>query len=245
MPIGPVGERHMPIGAVGERAGIITLMRPSSIRARMFAAGYDLVLGQAERAGLAARRRTLLSGASGATLEIGAGTGLNLAHYPPAVTKLTLIEPDEHMARKLRNRCSTATNVEDIVVAPGEDLPFPHDAFDTAVVTLVLCTAPDPAGVLAEIARVLKPNGRLLFMEHIRSDSPSRATWQDRLNPLWQMTLGNGCNCNRSTLGTIEASPLTIEHVEHGEIPKTMPILRPLVSGRARSSPAQGDHRLQ
>ncbi len=157
-------------------------------------------------------------------------------HYPQAVAGLTLTEPDGHMARKLRNRCSTAANVEAIVVASGEDLPFPDNSFDTAVVTLVLCTVADPERVLTEIARVLKPDGRLLFMEHIRSTAPRRAAWQDRLNPLWRATLGNGCNCNRPTLALIEASPLTVEHVEHGEIPKAMPILRPLVSGRARGA---------
>jgi len=219
-------------------------MSPFSIRARLFAAAYDRALGQTERAGLATRRHKLLAEARGATLEIGAGTGLNLPHYPRAVTGLTLAEPDEHMARKLRNRCSTADNVEAIVVASGENLPFPGDAFDTAVVTLVLCTVANPERVLAEIARVLKPDGRLLFMEHIRSTAPRRAAWQDRFNPLWRATLGNGCNCNRSTLALIEASPLTVEHVEHSEIPKAMPILRPLVSGRARGTQAQGGGRM-
>jgi SAM-dependent methyltransferase len=209
--------------------------RLQAARSRLFAAGYDRMAGQAERAGLSEYRRALLTRASGATLEIGAGTGLNLPHYPQAVTGLTLTEPDQHMVRRLRQRALADTRVKDIVVAPGEALPVPDAAFDTVVVTLVLCTAPDPARVLAEIARVLKPEGCLLFMEHVRSDLPKRAVWQDRFQPLWRATLGNGCNCNRPTLETIQASPLTLVHVEHGELPLAIPIIRPLVSGCARA----------
>jgi ubiquinone/menaquinone biosynthesis C-methylase UbiE len=198
---------------------------------RLGAALYDWCLGSAERAGLSDLRRDLVSSATGRTIEIGAGTGLNLAHYPD-VSELVLTEPDRHMARRLRDRATVALRVAKVVQAPGEDLPFPDARFDTAVMTLALCTAPEPDRVLAEIARVLVPGGRLLFMEHVRSDDPRLARWQDRLHRPWK-AFGNGCHCNRTTLATIEASPFAVESVEHGEFPKAPPIVRPLISGSA------------
>jgi ubiquinone/menaquinone biosynthesis C-methylase UbiE len=199
---------------------------------RLAAAGYDWFLSSSEQAGLSDRREELLSSATGRTIEIGAGTGLNLAHYPDAVGELVVVEPDRHMAKHLRARVAESPRAAEVVQAPGEALPFPDDSFDTAVVTLVLCTAPDPDAVLAEIARVLVPGGRLLFMEHVRSDEPEVARWQDRLHRPWK-AFGNGCHCNRATLATISASPFEVESVEHGEFPKAPSIVRPLIVGTA------------
>jgi SAM-dependent methyltransferase len=103
---------------------------------------------------------------------------------------------------------------------------------DTVVATLVLCTIPEPAGALAEIARVLKPGGRLLFLEHVRSSDPSVARWQDRLERPWGW-FGRGCHPNRQTLATIEASALAVEAIEHDQTPKAPSIVRPLIIGKA------------
>jgi ubiquinone/menaquinone biosynthesis C-methylase UbiE len=200
---------------------------------RLAAAGYDWFLSGSERAGLSDLRRDLVSSATGRTIEIGAGTGLNLAYYPD-LDELVLVEPDRHMAKRLRDRVTGSLRVAQVVQAPGEALPLPDAAFDTAVVTLVLCTAPEPDRVLAEIARVLVPGGRLLFMEHVRSDDPGLARWQDRLHRPWK-AFGNGCHCNRTTLATIEASPFEVESVEHGEFPKAPPLVRPLIVGTAHA----------
>jgi ubiquinone/menaquinone biosynthesis C-methylase UbiE len=97
---------------------------------------------------------------------------------------------------------------------------------------LVLCTVPDPSAALTEITRVLRPSGRLLFLEHVRSDQPGLARWQDRLEKPWRF-LGDGCHCNRDTVATIEASPLTVERVEHDRLPKAPPLVKPLVRGSA------------
>jgi ubiquinone/menaquinone biosynthesis C-methylase UbiE len=204
---------------------------------RLFAAGYDLYLRGVERAGLAERRASLLARATGATIEIGAGTGLNLDCYPPSVSELVLTEPGEHMVNRLRRRAASSGRNAEVVVAAGERLPFEDEHFDTAVATIMLCTATDPDAVLEEIARVLKPGGQLLFIEHVRSDSARLARWQDRLHGPWYY-INDGCNCNRDTLATIEASPLRVAEVEHDQLPEML-LARPILIGAA-AKPSPG-----
>lgn len=202
----------------------------------LFAAVYDRFTAGAEAAGLSKRREELLAAASGRVLEIGAGTGANLPFYPAAVQSLTLAEPERAMARRLAKRVASQTRIATIVEAPAERLPFPDAAFDTVVVTLVLCTVPDPGRALAEIRRVLAPVGRLLFLEHIRSDDARIASWQDRLNGVNQI-VGHGCNCNRATLETIQDAGFTIVELTRGEFPKAPPFVRPLAIGAAIAAP--------
>src|SRR5215208_2626885 len=173
----------------------------TTIAQRGFAALYDPFFWLAERAGLAARRRALVGQASGRVLEIGAGTGLNARHYADDA-ELVLSEPDEAMADRLRHRMASLRRPATIVVAGAEALPFGDREFDTVVSTLVLCTVPDQEAALREVHRVLKPGGRLLFIEHVRSDSPRWARWQDRLNGPWR-AFADGCNCNRATLDAL------------------------------------------
>jgi ubiquinone/menaquinone biosynthesis C-methylase UbiE len=202
-----------------------------SLYGRLFASIYDRMLAGAERAGLAERRATLLASATGRVLEIGAGTGLNLRHYPAGVD-LVLTEPEEPMARRLEHRLEEEGRAANVVRAPAESLPFETDSFDTVVCTLVLCTVSDPRRALAEIERVLRPGGHLLFLEHVRSEDPRIARWQDRLHGIW-LRVGHGCHCNRPTPALIEASPLRVEDLQKDEIPKAPPITRPLAIGRA------------
>jgi len=198
---------------------------------RFFAALYDPFFWLAERAGLAARRRALVQQASGRVLEIGAGTGLNARHYPGDV-ELVLSEPDEAMADRLRDRVGKLKRPATVVLAGAEALPFADGVFDTVVSTLVLCTVPDQEAALREVHRVLKPGGRLLFIEHVRSDSPRWARWQDRLNTPWR-AFAEGCNCNRATLETLAHSPLGLGAVEHGSFRAMVPLIRPLATGSA------------
>jgi ubiquinone/menaquinone biosynthesis C-methylase UbiE len=200
---------------------------------RGFSALYDRSLQATEEAGLRETRRRALAGASGRTLDVGAGTGANLGLYPEAVTELVLAEPDSHMLRRLREKAGTSGPGANIVQAPAEKLPFPDSSFDTAVFTLVLCTVPDPAAALAEAARVLRPGGRVLFVEHVRSGEPGLARWQDRLEKPWRF-FGDGCHCNRDTVAAIAGcAPLTVETVEDARLPKAPPIIRPLAVGSA------------
>lgn len=199
---------------------------------RLFAAIYDRGLKGTEEAGLREMRRETLADAKGRTIDLGAGTGANLGLYPDAVTELVLAEPDPHMAKQLRSKLAKASGSAELVEAPAERLPFEDSSFDTAVFTLVLCTVSDPEAALAEAARILKPGGKLLFVEHVRANDAGLARWQDRLEKPWRF-LADGCHCNRDTVASIEASALTVEQVERGRLPKAPPLVRPLVRGRA------------
>jgi ubiquinone/menaquinone biosynthesis C-methylase UbiE len=199
---------------------------------RLSALGYDRFLAATEEGGLGDMRRELLSQASGRCLEVGAGTGLNLDHWPADVDELVLSEPDPHMVRQLRKKVSGDAR---IVEAPAERLPFDDNSFDTVALTLVLCTVPDPEAALREIARVLRPGGRFLFLEHVRAEDARLARWQDRLHTPWKW-FGDGCHCNRDTLDTIESSPLELEASERGRMPKAPAIVRPMVRGSARAA---------
>jgi SAM-dependent methyltransferase len=122
--------------------------------------------------------------------------------------------------------------VVEVIEAPGEDLPFDDSSFDTVTLTLVLCTVPDPPAALREVSRVLRPGGRLLFLEHVRAEDSGLARWQDRLHGAWYL-FGNGCHCNRDTLSAIDGSPLELERAERGEVPGAVPLVRPMVTGSA------------
>jgi len=202
---------------------------------RFFAAIYDRLMASTEEAGLRDMRRVLLVSAAGRTLELGAGTGLNLAHYPEGVTELVLTEPDTYMARRLRERLDgepRGGRATEVVEAPAETLPFEPASFDTVVSTLCLCTVDDPEAVIAEVERVLKPGGRFLYVEHVRSDSPRLAGWQDRLERPWGWFAG-GCHPNRDTAATVAASGLEASDPAQGELPKAPPLVRPLIRGEA------------
>jgi ubiquinone/menaquinone biosynthesis C-methylase UbiE len=203
---------------------------------RGFAALYDRALKATEEAGLRDMRCELLSAASGRTIDIGAGTGVNIDLFPEAVTELVLAEPDPHMAKRLRHRLAEAGRPGEIVEAPAQSLPFEDASFDTAVFTLVLCTIPDSAAALAEAARVLRPGGEILFLEHVRSRNPRLARWQDRFEKPWRF-VNDGCHCNRDTVATIEASPFALGPVKHDRMPKAPPIVRPVARGRATLAP--------
>ncbi|HEX2234441.1 MAG TPA: class I SAM-dependent methyltransferase [Thermoleophilaceae bacterium] len=199
---------------------------------RMFALGYDRFQQRSEALGVREQRARFLSEARGRCLEIGSGTGLNLDRWPE-VDELVLSEPDPHMAARLRRKVAAGGRRAEVVEAPAEDLPFPDGSFDTVAVTYVLCTVPDVPAALREIDRVLRPGGRLLFLEHVRSPDPGLARWQDRLHGPWYL-FGNGCHCNRDTLAAIGESPLELERAERGEVPGAVPLVKPMVTGSAR-----------
>jgi ubiquinone/menaquinone biosynthesis C-methylase UbiE len=187
---------------------------------RLRAALYDPLV--ARDAQLRRERAELLSAATGKVLEVGAGTGLNASFYPAEVD-VTFAEPDPHMAKRID---------ADVVEAPAEALPFADASFDTVVSTLVLCSVDDLERALAEIRRVLTPDGRLLFLEHVRArEGSSLARWQDRLNPLWRRLAG--CDCNRDTVAAMQTAGFTVTARPTKLAP---PLARPVVSGVATTA---------
>jgi ubiquinone/menaquinone biosynthesis C-methylase UbiE len=199
---------------------------------RLFAAIYDPVLWAGELGGMRSRRRDLLALARGRTLELGSGTGLNLPYYPDDLDELILAEPAAPMRRRLQKAVRRSNRTATILDAAAERLPVDDGSVDTVVSTLVLCTVDQPVVVLDEIKRVLRPGGRLLFLEHVRADSAWLAAWQDRLEKPWQQ-FAEGCRCNRATVKLIDAAGFSVQHRSDGTWRAMPPIIRPIVAGSA------------
>jgi ubiquinone/menaquinone biosynthesis C-methylase UbiE len=198
---------------------------------QIFALVYNPFLWLGEIAGMRSLRRTLLDSARGKVVEIGAGTGLNVEHYPDNVDDLVLTEPDAAMRRRLTRNLQRKGRIARIVDAPAERLPFADASVDTVVSTLVLCTVPDPERTLGEIARVLRPGGQLLFVEHVRAGSRFLAACQDGLVRPWRGFAG-GCYCNRPTAELMRASGFIV--AAEDSVWRAMPaIVHPLIVGRA------------
>jgi ubiquinone/menaquinone biosynthesis C-methylase UbiE len=202
-----------------------------SLRTRFLAMTYDRSIAKVEKAGLRELRERLLAQATGDVLEIGGGTGANLPHYGPGVRSLTITEPEEPMLKRLEKHVRERSSPATVVRAPAEDLPFDDGTFDTVVSTLVLCGVDDQSRSLREIRRVLRPGGRLIFIEHVRSDDPKLARTQDRMNRLNRFVAG--CECNRPTLDAIRATGFEVDDLEQTTLNKVPRFVRPLIVGSA------------
>jgi ubiquinone/menaquinone biosynthesis C-methylase UbiE len=196
---------------------------------------YAALLAFAQRRGMRELRRTLLTEAHGQVLEIGAGTGLNVPLYTPDVERLVLTEPEPAMARRLRRRARRARPDAEVVEAGAEALPFPDDSVDVVVSTLVLCTVPDQQAAVDEIRRVLRPGGRLLFLEHLRADDERLARRQDRFAGAWE-AFASGCRCDRRTLDLLD-NTFSLGETTRAEWRGMPRIVRPLACGAATHSP--------
>jgi SAM-dependent methyltransferase len=200
----------------------------SSISARL----YDPLLWWGEKSGLAKKRERLLEQVRGEVLEIGAGTGLNLPHYPPGLDRLVLTEPDGHKAELLLKKAEELGIRAEFARASAEALPFEDDSFDFVVATLVFCTVAEPERAIAAVARVLRPGGCWLFIEHIRSERPAIGRIQDLIRRPWA-ALADGCQCNRRTIELIEAGGFDVEVTSVADKALMPPVARPIVAGRA------------
>jgi ubiquinone/menaquinone biosynthesis C-methylase UbiE len=203
-----------------------------SLYGRLFAAGYDTMMAGSEKAVLREHRKALLGRVAGRVIEIGGGTGANLPYYGSAVQELVITEPEEPMARRLERKLAGYSLPARVVRARAEELPFEDQSFDFAVSALVLCTVEDPKRALAEIHRLLKPGGRLLFVEHVRADNPRLARWQDRFHG-FQFRFAHGCHCNRRTLESIQGAGFRVVELSHDRLLKAPPYVRPLIVGVA------------
>ena len=199
--------------------------RPS-LAERAFALAYDPLTAMAERGGLGRIRRQLIAPLAGRVVEIGAGTGANLAHYRPAVD-LTACEPAQPMRRRLERAVSGRPGTE-ISSAPAEHLPVGDASVDALVSTLVLCTVVDPRAALTEARRVLRTDGMLVVLEHVRGRPGLHAGVQDLVAPAWRK-LACGCRPNQETEALLtDAGFVWVRRFRH-DLP--VPLVSPLVAG--------------
>jgi ubiquinone/menaquinone biosynthesis C-methylase UbiE len=205
---------------------------------RLFAAYYPSLARRSDRAGQARTRERLLATAAGSTLEIGPGSGANLPWYPKTVTELVLADPSPYMLDHVRACLASVpewpgSGIVSLAAAGLPSLPFDDASYDTVVMTFVLCSIADVSGALREIARVLKPGGRLLFLEHVRAaDGSVLASVQDLVERPHRL-VADGCRPNRRTERLLRDSPLTVEWLERGEQPSAAPTVRPTIMGVA------------
>jgi ubiquinone/menaquinone biosynthesis C-methylase UbiE len=196
---------------------------------------YDIVTGRLDRAGFAARRERLVGELDGEVLEVGAGTGLNLAHYRRA-DRVTAMEPDARYARRLRARAGDARVPVEVVEASAEAIPLPDNSVDHVVTSIALFSVTDLDASLAEIWRVLRLSGTFEFLEHVRGQGRI-ATWQDRLTPLHRRMV-DGCHLNRDPASAIRRTGFRIERLEHFSIPAGHPLISTAIQGSAVKDPA-------
>jgi ubiquinone/menaquinone biosynthesis C-methylase UbiE len=172
---------------------------------------------QAEVMGL---RRHVIPHASGEVLELGVGAGANFGLYDPArVTRLTGVEPSAELMAMARTAGAGLRIPLELTAASGEDLPFPDASFDTVVITFTLCSVRDPATVLDQARRVLRPGGKLLFLEHAQSPDDGPRRWQRRVEPVWKRLTGN-CHLTRPAIASVERAGLKIARQSGFYLPK-------------------------
>jgi ubiquinone/menaquinone biosynthesis C-methylase UbiE len=169
------------------------------------------------------QRAKVVPRARGRVLEVGIGSGLNLPFYDPAkVSKVWGLDPAPEMTRMAKRAARALPFEVEFIGLPGDEIPLADHSVDTVLVTYTLCTIPDTAPALAQMRRVLRPDGELIFCEHGAAPDASVRRWQDRLNPAWKR-LGGGCNLNRPIPSLIEAGGFHIEHLDAMYIPGWRP----------------------
>jgi ubiquinone/menaquinone biosynthesis C-methylase UbiE len=198
-----------------------TTMARSKVNHPLFARFYAWVSPRMEKVGYGERRGQLLAGLTGRVLEVGAGNGLNFAHYPPEVTGVLAVEPEPHLRALAETRASETAIPIEVVDGTADQLPEADASFDAVVASLVLCSVPDVPAALTEIRRVVKPGGELRFFEHVRADTPGLARVQRVLDATVWPTFGGGCHAHRDTRTAIEAAGFTITGLEQLRIPET------------------------
>ena len=193
-----------------------------------FAAFWDWAVKNENAAILRGRQETV-GGATGRVLEIGCGTGANFPYYRDDVTELIATDPDPYMLERAGKRAAEVRRPVAIHKAPAEELPFDDESFDTVVSTWVMCHVRDPARTLAEVKRVVKPEGEFRFYEHVRYDHAFGAFWQDLITPLWRRLLASGCHLNRDTARSITEAGFVFQELQSL---KPVPLLSPMVLTR-------------
>jgi ubiquinone/menaquinone biosynthesis C-methylase UbiE len=178
-----------------------------------FARQYERLSAKIDARGALEHRRRLVAGTQGRVVEVGAGNGRMFPHYPPAVTRVLAVEPDDTLRALAARAADTAPVPVEVLAGDADRLPVDDGWADVVVASLVLCSVPDQATALAEIARVLRPGGELRYYEHVRSGKRLTAAIQDLVTPLWTRAVA-GCHPNRSTAAAIRAAGFAVEQEE-------------------------------
>ena len=173
---------------------------------------YGRMADAFEARGNAEHRAQLLAGLRGRVVEVGAGTGLNFAHYPREVREVIAVEPEPYLRGRAVEAAAVAPVPVTVVDGTADGLPVDDGSCDAGVVSLVLCSVADVRTALAELYRVIATGGELRFYEHVRANDARLARWQDRLDFLWPR-LGGGCHANRRTVEVIEGTGFAIERM--------------------------------
>lgn len=180
----------------------------------------DLAMRQRK---LAAYRNRVVPAAEGCVLEIGVGSGLNLPFYSQNITRVIGLDPSPKLLSMARANVRAASGPVEFVEGSAEAIPLENRSVDTVVTTWTLCSIPDAPQALREMSRVLKPGGRLLFVEHGRAPDPNVRWWQNRLTPAWKR-IGGGCHLNRAIGTLIEGAGFQFERIETGYMPGLKPM---------------------
>ncbi|ONI92247.1 SAM-dependent methyltransferase [Saccharothrix sp. ALI-22-I] len=192
-----------------------------SVHHPIFARLYPMMSQAMERGGMAERRQALLADLAGEVIEVGPGNGLNFAHYPPTVSRVLAVEPEPRLRQHAHDAAGRAAVPVEVVDGLAERLPAEDGTADAVIVSLVLCSVRDQQTALREIHRVLKPDGQLRFLEHVRADTPGLARVQRVLDATLWPRLAGGCHTGRDTAAAIERSGLTIERLDRFLFPDT------------------------
>ncbi|MFJ3672621.1 class I SAM-dependent methyltransferase [Streptomyces sp. NPDC090106] len=193
----------------------------------LFARSYARVSVALESRGMSGVRARLLAGLSGRVVEIGAGNGLNFAHYPGAVAEVVAIEPERGLRRLAVEAAVRCAVPVDVVPGTAEALPVKSEAFDAAVVSLVLCSVRDVPRALAELRRVLRPGGELRFFEHGRGGGPAMRATQRALDRTVWPPLSGGCHLSRDTVAALRDAGFELGPYRRLSIPERGPKLPP------------------
>ena len=208
---------------------------PTKVHHPLFARFYAWASTRMEGSVFGPLRDRLLGGLAGRVVEVGAGNGLNFAHYPGAVTHVLAVEPEAHLRKLAEAEAARAAVPTEVVDGTADAIPAPDGGYDAAVTSLVLCSVPDVPAALAEIRRVLRPGGELRFMEHVRADTTGLARVQRALDATVWPTFGGGCHTHRDTAAAIEAAGFTVTDITRLRIQTGMPATSPHILGTATS----------
>src|SRR5262245_58149283 len=184
-----------------------------SFRHPIFARMYQRISAAADAAGAAEHRDRMLAGLTGRVVEVGAGNGLNFAHYADTVTEVIAVEPEPYLRTRATEAGVHARVAVTVMDGTADRVPLPDESVDAGVVSLVVCSVPDQATALAELRRVIRPGGELRLYEHVAATSPRWAQWQRRVDPVWTRVAG-GCHLNRDTSAAIEHAGFEIVELD-------------------------------